>query len=292
MTCKNELSDINYWVPDSDHWISVNKEKLKERKELWRIVNLTLKKFFKVEASDQDYLNLHKELFFKGVLPEEYLAKMKKHLFLNGGGEFRYNFFYFYIWYHPDLTEVKLKGCIEKLLYNSEDVTSSINGLLNLHLKVSDFLGPCSSLGLMGGNEKVLVKNLLLYKISDDKCLIDSLPYNLIFRLMTKSSSFLKGVNKDGKYSGNPHDPVIHLWAEASRAVVSAKPDMNSNPHKYKPRLLFRTPIKSILSPSDDLPDWILDICKKLEQQWRNGEFEPWLSQLFERTDKALKEKN
>ncbi|WP_415894905.1 hypothetical protein ACMXYQ_12400 [Neptuniibacter sp. PT34_22] len=287
MTSKNnDLNNELYWVPDREMWIEFSNNK--DRKDLWKAVNPTIKRFFKDHYSKAQFLNLHKQLFFKGEVPEYYRRDMASRLYCNGDEEFCFEFFYFYMWYHPSLTDEIVDGVLQKIIGTGLDQLERLRDVWGLHYKISGYCKSLDRLGMMNGNEKILVKKILFFKLRDGSTFINKLPYRRLFEMMVVSACVLKGPDNNGKYIGNPQDITIFLWGDISKAVAVNNPDININPHKYKIRTFFYRTIKDILNPSPNLPEDIKEMCIFLRKQWVDGDFEPWLSQLFDKVAAKL----
>lgn len=287
---KSELLSMEYWIPDGLSWLEASNKKRASRKECWKTIQKILKEFFKNESIPSGAVKLHKQLFFKGELPEEYLEEMSRYSRRYADENFFYNFFYFYLWYHPELTEEIIDSVIGIYLANSDNDIDTLRNLWMLHRQMCDLCGLVPDTGMMNGNESLITIKVLFYKDAEGITLLEYLSSPFIFNMMTRSAWFLKGQNEEGFYTGNPCDVIIDYWPEASKAATkySIKRNEPINIDSILP--VFKNPITFILAPKSDLPKWIIEKCGMVKNQWINGEFDPWLNQLFERTEKMLKE--
>lgn len=312
-----DFTDNALWVPDQALWLEENKRNLDARKAEWKKIQPNLKALAKHELDCKGYLAIHKSLFFKGELPQNFLSIFSGRELRSDRGSGTAKLFYafplFYFWYHPQLTDAVLKVNFKRFTEEPFFFTFTKKGdsapciksapaikmsreVLSKRQDAKSFF---DSYGFMGGKEALIGPYFLfgsksgLESESYRRGWFDDFSEKDILNSMGRGMNVLTGQQKHPKfgmvYKNNPRGYGQYIWPQISHYVQRNTLEYITDSEKHETqtslngvRIFLQRLLYFKEHPDTDETDPLAIECQqRILTQYRNGEFADWLNDMF-----------
>ncbi len=308
-------------MPDQAEWLASNKKNLAARKEEWKLIQPSLKKFINMNQLPSGSLSVHKSLFFKGEIPDDYMDELARKdkskespSFIAGGNKFHGSYLFFYVWYHPCLTVERVRELFEQIdhppfvsggiaKYAPHYLTHE-NGL-RMFSRFKQYSDYYYDYGMLGGKEELVAPWVILGDEHGERnetawqhYRIQTFSSSMTTRVMTH---FLDGTTCLGarqivpelsnEYIYPHHNPrgyCQYIWPQLSKFILRECPNFIQEVIADK---FFDQILQAILffddHPGTAKDDPLAIAChERIMNQYRNNELADWLAQAMRDAEK------